>query len=184
MQQALQQLPRRDRQQYFLDETQHANLREELLAASQGLLNWKRTLGDNREIERPELEKLLNRIDTEESSTTIVLGVPGCGKSALLATLGHRVVNKGYALLAIKADFLSNKVNTLADLRSDDQLNLSINPPEAIKAIANQEKVVLLVDQLDAVSELIDRHSGRLNVLLTLIQYAKQLRSLSSINFL
>ncbi|MBW4501494.1 MAG: TIR domain-containing protein [Scytonema hyalinum WJT4-NPBG1] len=163
-------LPRRDRQQYFLNQTQHANLREELLAASKGLLNWKRTLDDNQEIERPELEQLLNRIDTEESSTTIVLGVPGCGKSALLAKLGHCVVNKGYGLLAIKADFLSNKVNSLEDLRCDDQLNLSVNLREAIKAIANKEKVVLLVDQLDAVSELIDRHSGRLNVLLTLIQ--------------
>ncbi|MDZ7970666.1 MAG: TIR domain-containing protein [Nostoc sp. DedSLP03] len=163
-------LPARNRQQYFLNESQYANLREELVAASKGLLNWKRTLGDNQEIERPELEQLINSIDIEEFSTNIVLGVPGCGKSSLLAKLGQCIVDKGYALLAIKADFLNNKVNSLADLRSDDQLNLSVSLQEAIKAIANKEKIVLLVDQLDAVSELIDRHSGRLNVLLTLIQ--------------
>lgn len=166
----LQQLPRRDRQQFFLDETHHKNLREELLAASQGLLNWKSTLGNNQQIERPELEQLLKCIEVDDSSTTIVLGSPGSGKSALLATLGHRVMDKGYALLAIKADYLSNKVNTLEDLRCDDQLHLGMNPRDAIKAIANQERVILLVDQLDAVSELLDRQPGRLNVLLTLIQ--------------
>lgn len=166
----LQQLPCRERQQFFLDETHHKNLQQELLAASQGLLNWKSTLGNNQQIERPELEQLLNRIEVDDSSTTIVLGSPGSGKSALLATLGHRVMDRGYALLAIKADYLSNTVNTLEDLRCDDQLHLSMNPRDAIKAVANRERVILLVDQLDAVSELLDRQPGRLNVLLTLIQ--------------
>lgn len=163
-------LPKCDRQQYFLDETQHVNLREELLTASKGLLNWERTLGDEQEIERPELEQLLNRIDTEDSSTTITLGVAGCGKSALMAKLGHSLVDKGYTLLAIKADFLGNQVKKLEDLQRDDQLNLSVNLREAIKAVANKEKVVLLIDQLDAISELLNRRSGRLNVLLNLIQ--------------
>jgi len=80
----LQQLPRRERQEFFLDETHHKNLREELLAASQGLLNWKSTLGNNQQIERPELEQLLNRIEVDDSSTTIVLGSPGSGKSVVL----------------------------------------------------------------------------------------------------
>lgn len=159
--------PTSDKDDHF---KQHADLPEELLTASKGLLNWKRTLGDEQEIERPELERLLNRIDTEDSSTTIVLGVPGCGKSALMAKLGHSVVDKGYALLAIKADFLGNQINNFEDLQHDDQLNLSVNLREAIKAVANKEKVVLLVDQLDAISELLNRCSGRLNVLLNLIQ--------------
>ena len=156
--------------QFFLNETQHANLKEELLKASRGLLSWERTLGNQQEIERPELEELLNRIETEDFSTTIVLGAPGCGKSALIAKLGHSVVDKGYALLAIKADFLGNQVNNLEDLQCDDQLNLSVNLREVIGAIANKEKLVLLVDQLDAISELLNRRSGRLNVLLNLIQ--------------
>lgn len=164
-------LPRRDRQQFFLSATEHTNLREELLAASQGLLNWTRTLGKKQQqIERPELDKLLNRIDTENSSTTIVLGVPGIGKSALLSALGHCIVDKGYALLAIKADYLGNQVNSLEDLKHDDQLHLSTDLLYAIKSVANKERVILLVDQLDAVSELLDRQPGRLNVLLNLIQ--------------
>lgn len=160
----------RDYQQYFLDETHHTNLREEFLNASKGLLNWQRTLGKNQHINRPELDKLLNCIESEESSTTIVLGVPGSGKSALLATLGHHVVDKGYVLLAIKADYLSNTINNLKDLQNDEQLNLSMNPRNAIKAVANKERVVLLIDQLDAVAELLDKLPERLNVLLNLIQ--------------
>jgi GTPase SAR1 family protein len=139
-----------------------------LFNASKGLLNWKRTLGNDQHISRPEIEQLQNRIATANSSTTIVLGAPGVGKSSLMATLGHWTVEEKCALLAIKADYLSNTVNTIEDLQHDIQL--SMQPRDAIKAIANTEKVVLLIDQLDAVSELLDRQPGRLNVLLSLIQ--------------
>ena len=164
----LAQLPHRERQQFFLDEDSKSSLKEVLFNASKGLLNWKRTLSNDRQIPRSELEQLKNRIATESSSTTIVLGVPGCGKSALMATLGHWAVEEKYALLAIKADYLSNTVNTVEDLQHDIQLDR--HPQDAIRAIGNQGKVILLIDQLDAVSELLDRQPGRLNVLLMLIQ--------------
>ncbi|MEG4214414.1 AAA family ATPase [Microcoleus sp. Pol14C6] len=146
-----------------------SSLKEEFLNASKGLLDWKRTLGDNnQQIPRPELKQLIDRIETETFSSTIVLGEPGCGKSALMATLGHWAVEAKYVLLAIKADYLSNTVNTIEDLQQDIQI--SRHPKEAVKAIANTEKVILLIDQLDAVSELLDRQPGRLNMLLSFIQ--------------
>ena len=165
---AIQQLPHRDRQQFFLTEDIQSSLKEELLEASKGLLNWKRTLGDNQQITRPELAQLIDRIETETSSTTIVLGSPGCGKSALMATLGHWAVDENYVLLAIKADYLSKTVNTVEDLQQD--IHLSWNIRDAIRAIASTNKIILLIDQLDAISELLDRQPGRLNVLLSLIQ--------------
>ena len=85
-----------------------------------------------------------------------------------MATLGYWAVEEHYALLAIKADYLNNTVTTIEDLQRD--LQLGRHPREAIKAIASTEKVILLIDQLDAVSELIDRQPGRLNVLLSFIQ--------------
>ena len=145
-----------------------SSLKEEFLNASKDLLNWKRTLGDNQQITRPELKQLTDRIETETSSSTIVLGAPGCGKSALMATLGHWAVEQKYVLLGIKADYLNNTVNTIEDLQNSIQI--SRQPKEAIKAIANTEKVVLLIDQLDAISELLDRQPERLNILLSLIQ--------------
>jgi tetratricopeptide (TPR) repeat protein len=165
---SIESLPHCDRQQFFLSEDSHSSLKEALFNASKGLLNWKRTLGNDQHISRPEIEQLQNRIATANSSTTIVLGAPGVGKSSLMATLGHWTVEEKCALLAIKADYLSNTVNTIEDLQHDIQL--SMQPRDAIKAIANTEKVVLLIDQLDAVSELLDRQPGRLNVLLSLIQ--------------
>lgn len=165
---AIRQLPRLDRQQFFLNEDRQSSLKEELLNASKGLLNWKRTLGNNQQITRPELAQLIDRIEAETSSTTIILGSPGYGKSALMATLGHWAVDENYVLLAIKADYLSNTVNTLEDLQQD--IHLSWNIRDAIRAIASTDKVILLIDQLDAISELLDRQPGRLNVLLSLIQ--------------
>jgi hypothetical protein len=165
---AIQQLPRRDRLQFFLNEDRQDSLKEEFLSASKGLLDWKRTLGNDQQITRPELVQLTDRIETETSSTTIVLGSPGCGKSALMATLGHWAVDENHVLLAIKADYLSNTVNTLEDLKQD--IHLSWHIRDAIMAIASTDKVILLIDQLDAVAEMLDRQPGRLNVLLSLIQ--------------
>jgi hypothetical protein len=161
-------LPPRKRQQFFLNQDEHNRLKEALFNASQGLLEWRRVLGNGQCILRPELRNLQNRIETVDSSTTIILGDSGSGKSTLMADLGHWSVFKQYALLAIKSDYLSNTINAIEDLQRDLQVDRCLE--EAIKAIANTEKIILLVDQLDAISDLLDRKSQRLNLLLSLIQ--------------
>jgi hypothetical protein len=143
-------------------------LRQEFFAASQGLLHWPRTIGNNQPIERSELQQLLERIQESEYSTTLILGGPGTGKSALLATLGQHLHAEGVCFLAIKADMLGRDLHTFEDLQRNE-LHLSVDPRDAIRALAEQECVVLLVDQLDAVSELLDQHSGCLNILLNLM---------------
>jgi SEFIR domain len=164
----IRQLPRLERQQFFLSEDRQIDLKGEMLNASKGLLSWPNTLGNNQQIIRPELAQLIDRIETKTSSTTIILGSPGCGKSALMATLGHWAVEENYVLLAIKADYLSNAINTLEDLRQD--INLSWNIYDTVKAIASTDKIILLIDQLDALAEMLDRQPERLNILLSLIQ--------------
>jgi len=151
-----------------LSPSQYTKLKQNLADASKGLLSWRRTLSNNQQIKRLELNELLNRVKTEESSTTIILGVPGSGKSALMATLGNELIAQGYAVLAIKADQLNGAINTIEDLQHD--LHLELHPSDAIHAIASKERIVVLIDQLDAVSELLDRKSQRLNLLLSLIQ--------------
>ena len=139
---------------------------ERLLDVSVGLLSWPITLGNGRHIERTQLQTLLQRIE-ESGSATIILGPPGSGKSALLATLASVLRERGIPLLAIKADQLGANVESLEDLRYF--LDLPISPRDALIAQSTKEKVVLIIDQLDAVSELLDRKSQRLNVLLNLI---------------
>lgn len=151
-----------------LSPSQYTKLKQNLADASKGLLSWRRTLSNNQQIKRLELDELLNRVKTVESSTTIVLGVPGSGKSALMATLGNELLAQGYAVFAIKADQLNGAINTIEDLQRD--LHLELHPSDAIHAIASKERIVILIDQLDAVSELLDRKSQRLNLLLSLIQ--------------
>jgi hypothetical protein len=85
-----------------------------------------------------------------------------------MATLGNELLAQGYAVLAIKADQLNGAINTIEDLQRD--LHLELHPSDTIHAIASKERIVILIDQLDAVSELLDRKSQRLNLLLSLIQ--------------
>lgn len=157
-----------DARSFGLSPAQYAKLKDTLASASKGLLNWKRTLINEKEIERPEFNELLNRIRTTESSTTILLGLPGSGKSALMAALGNYLISQNHAVLAIKADQLSGSIQSIEDLQRD--LRLDFFPDEAIYAIASREPIVVLIDQLDAVSELLDRKSERLILLLALIQ--------------
>jgi adenylate kinase family enzyme len=138
-----------------------------LLDASIGLLSWPTTLGNGKRIESQQLQTILQKIQNTDSSTTIILGPPGSGKSAFLATLSKRLCNHEIPLLSIKADQLRATVESLEDLRGF--LDLPISPRDALATQSMNEKVVLIIDQLDAVSELLDRKSGRLNVLLNLV---------------
>lgn len=142
-------------------------LKQELSVASNVLLNYQRTLINGQQIERPEFTELLQRIKELEHSATLVLGSPGSGKSSLLSSLAQHLKEKGISLLAIKADTLSAYVNTAEDLRK--ALDLSLDARDGVTVLAEREKVVVIIDQLDAVSELLDIKSGRLNVLLNLI---------------
>ncbi len=143
------------------------NLRHELMSASRALLSWPSSLSNGKWIDRPEFQRIHQKIESETSSTTLILGEPGSGKSALLAKIGNRLAEGGVSTLAIKADFLSR------DIANQDQLgealNLSLSPQNCLLAIATSEPVVLLIDQLDALADLVDLHSGRLDVFLNLI---------------
>jgi hypothetical protein len=145
-----------------------SNIRQAFSTASQFLINWPSTLGNDRWIDRPELEVLIERIDADESSTTLLLGTPGCGKSALLATLGNKLQEKGYAVLAIKADKLPKTILENNNLR--DLLGLPLSIDDCLRLVAASCKTVLLIDQMDALSEITDLNSERLNILLNLIQ--------------
>ena len=146
--------------------------RDELVVAfheaSASLLTWPTTLADNRWLPRDELKRLTKLIQSQDSSTTLLLGTPGSGKSALLAKLGQRAVELGYPVLGIKADKLEHSVNSPARLAQ--QLRLPALPDACVRFLATGERVVVLIDQLDALADLVDLRSERLNVLLDLVR--------------
>lgn len=145
-----------------------AALHEPLRRASRDLLAWRTTLPTGEWLERPELESLRQRIHTAPQSTTLLLGEPGCGKSAMLARLGQSMQAEGIPVLGIKADLLPD--DTLTPQALTNYLELPLPVLATVRALAEEGPVVVLVDQLDALAELVVQHSARLRTLLNLIR--------------
>jgi hypothetical protein len=133
-----------------------------------GLLEWPQILPTGEWISRPEEKIVVDRIETENFSCTILLGVPGAGKSALLARVGkHFKVKDGYTVIAIKADQLP--VSVRDDKTLGKSLGLEASAARTILRLAVDQKVVVLVDQLDSVADLVDLKTERLNALIDLV---------------
>lgn len=138
-----------------------------LLKASEALLRWPQRLPAGEWVPRHQEAMLHARLATATAPIAL-LGPPGCGKSALLARLGERLRAEGVALLAIKADLLPREVFDEASLAQAIGLE-GVSISGAVEALAQVRQVVVLIDQLDAVSASIDVETARLTVLLDLI---------------
>ncbi len=151
-------------------------IRNEFRTASKSLLNWPQTLGDSIWIDRTESDSLLDLIRESPKLNCVLLGEPGSGKSAFLANLGTRLEELGISCLGIKADMLDVSVTTLGKLA--ERLHLPGKVEDCVAVLSQHEKVVVLIDQLDALGDLVDVRSERLNVLLGLIN---QLASIANV---
>lgn len=145
-------------------------------AASRVLLGWPQET-DGQWLERPELEHLHALATQAEPRLIVLLGPPGVGKSALLARLGNRLTADGVVLLALKADQLPKTIETVADI--DREVGVPV--VETLRGLAAERRVVLLIDQLDALSELMDQQSQRLSALLGLAQAVADMPNLQVI---
>lgn len=146
------------------------NLKARFTDASHSLLKWPTTLGNKIWLHRGELDLLEERITSTEGRASLILGKPGTGKSAILALLSQRLIKKDIPVLAIKADMLPKSVENLDALQTF--LHLPFPVIKCLSIVSRDNPVVLIIDQLDAISEFVDRNSERLNLLLDLIQIA------------
>ena len=145
----------------------HMRLVATLGSEASALASWPRTLADGTYIPRPEAEAFVNGVAAGTHSTHLLVGSPGTGKSAMLADAAARLSALSIPVLAVKADALAPSIQTADDLRR--ALGLPFGAAMCIAALRFCGPVVLLVDQLDAVSLLVDVKTGRLDVLLGLI---------------
>lgn len=140
---------------------------EELHTASADLLNWERRAGGIW-MERPEQRGIVETIRTGDQQKVVLLGQPGSGKSALLSAIAQSLAEDGVGVFAIKADMLPGSIKTPDDL-SAAVLNGRRDLAASIRATARSRPIVVIIDQLDAVSEMVDRNSDRMFALTRLI---------------
>lgn len=136
--------------------------------ASAPLLSWPSTLADGTWLHRPELDSLVESLAAETSSTHFLLGDPGCGKSSLLVRLAHERQKAGWCVLAIKADRLPPDLLDREALAN--HLNFDSDAGAVLRELAKNEHVLVLIDQVDALADLVVQHSARLRVLLDLVR--------------
>jgi pimeloyl-ACP methyl ester carboxylesterase len=144
---------------------------EKLKEASIPLSCWNKTI-ENKFIFRQELEDLKGLIDTAESRCYLLSGTAGSGKSSILSSLYDHLTGKNLTLLAIKADELDKDINDLSDLGG--HLKLEGNITQSLLKSSETKPLVLLIDQMDAVSEVMDQSSNRFRVLVDLILALKE----------
>ena len=141
--------------------------KKSLAAASVDLLAWEKALPNGQWMERPERESIEARFQLNTSST-VLLGEPGSGKSALLSKIASDLLDHGAPVFALKADFLSTEIRTESDLQSELQLPAPLS--DLILRLSALQPVYVFIDQLDALASQLDLRSGRLNVLLNLVR--------------
>lgn len=147
--------------------TEHLDaIRSSFESCSQDLLRWAKTV-DGKWLDRPLLAKISDAIQRQSTTTSILLGPQGSGKSALLSKLASDLRDKNILLLAIKADLLPIRVKSMEAL--SEYLDTS-DLVGQIRAAASTTPVVILLDQLDALADLVDLKSGRLNTLIDLVR--------------
>ncbi|RNE90161.1 alpha/beta fold hydrolase [Marichromatium sp. AB32] len=144
------------------------DLRTALRSASAPLLSWPSTLSDGTWLHRQELSSLIESLASDSSSTHFLLGDPGCGKSSLLVRLAQERQAAGWYVLAIKADRLPPDVLDQQALAK--HLNLEADTATILRALARTAPVLVLIDQVDALADLVVQQSARLRVLLDLVQ--------------
>jgi hypothetical protein len=118
-------------------------------------------------IRRAQVDELVARLVNCSSAQTLVSGMAGGGKTAVMAQTVAAIAERGWPILAIRADRLSQTTTTK---QIGAQLDLPASPVATLAAVADREPCLLVVDQLDAVSFVSGRAPQLLPVIVELLR--------------
>jgi hypothetical protein len=157
---------------------QAPDLSRQLYDASTPLRRIQRTTTDGHWISRDEQASIHNWLKNPGTGKgedyLLLVGAPGTGKSALFSQLVEACERDRLPVLGIKADFLSADVDSADALRARLQLAQSVLATLK-EAAAIYGSALLLIDQLDALCEVVDSRTARLNVLVKLLRDAGEI---------
>ncbi|HEY0027370.1 MAG TPA: ATP-binding protein [Allosphingosinicella sp.] len=143
---------------------------EDARRGSEELRAWPRDIWGS-QLTRPEFASVVEALREDPRCAILLVGEAGSGKSAFMAELVDALAADGVAVLAIKADRLPADVRNFDDVAS--ALNMAGPLVGELHSLAAAQPVALLIDQLDAVSDVMDRRSARMQLLLRLISEAR-----------
>ncbi|WP_461633704.1 NACHT domain-containing protein [Labilibaculum euxinus] len=146
------------------------DLNSNLQYASVALSSYNNEFGNKVHIARKETDDLFEwiNIDLEKNETPIAIlaGNAGYGKSVVLRDLFDKLSVADIPVLGIKADRL--KVNKISELAGELQLDGNIN--DVFKTLCNDNRrTVLLIDQIDALSQSLSSNRNPINTYDSLI---------------
>ena len=145
-------------------------IKNKLVKNSETLLLSRNLFIENSFIELPEKEAVLQFVKDENSDDNILIltGRAGNGKTALLSELQQILKNDNSIYLSIKSDsFTITSKESLSNNFEIDDLH------EAIVKLSKKEHVVILIDQLDALSLTLSSNREPIHIILEFIQSLK-----------
>lgn len=151
----------------------------ELLAAVRDASSRLRTVGKDIggvHIQQSTVDKLLewvNKLDFTNASVAALLDQAGSGKTVAMSMLFKRLEDAGFVVLGIKVDGLA--------FSSQEDLASVVGLPDSIPSVlqslkAAGRRIVLLIDQVDALSSAMSRESSSISVILELVARTADLR--------
>jgi hypothetical protein len=130
---------------------------------------------ENSFIEMPEIDRIFEFINSDnyEDRLLVVTGKAGIGKTAILSKLQSYLTENNTAYLSIKSDKF--------DVENKDSFSRFFgveNILHSVKQVARKENVVILIDQLDALSLTMSSNQKTINIVL---EFMEQLRRIPNI---
>ena len=139
-----------------------------LLDASADLRSWYGFVYKDKHIKRNETSVLLKWIEKNAESDSdrvhLLVGEAGSGKSVILRDVLISLEQQGIKVLGLKADHLFSNFGTL-----DELVGVGDSTVEIIRNIAQNEKFVLIIDQVDALSLSLSSNRSSLESVNTLV---------------
>lgn len=132
------------------------------------LRNYPTHLAGRHEISRSETTKIIEWIvsNADEKRLGILIDKPGSGKTVVMAQVLKELERRNITVLALKADYLSG-VRSVTELQ--ERLDLPVPLETCIRELAEEEYIVVLIDQLDALSVALSQDFATLDLIYSML---------------